>query len=63
MDSETLRKLLEREDILGLGEIYWASVIRGNDRIIGLTAETMAAGKKILPVRRYLSCASPKRDW
>ncbi|MCL0058143.1 amidohydrolase family protein [Dehalococcoidia bacterium] len=47
MDSETLRKLLAREDILGLGEIYWASVIRGDDRIIGLIAETMAAGKKI----------------
>lgn len=47
MNSETLRKLLEREEILGLGETYWASVIRGNDRIIGLIAETMAAGKKI----------------
>ncbi|MCL0036377.1 amidohydrolase family protein [Dehalococcoidia bacterium] len=48
MDSETLRKLLAREEILGRGEIYWASAIRGDDRIIGLIAETMAAGKKIL---------------
>ncbi|MCL0098459.1 hypothetical protein M1O16_01135 [Dehalococcoidia bacterium] len=48
MDSETLRKLLAREEIPGRGEIYWASVIRGDDRTIGLIAETMAAGKKIL---------------
>jgi adenine deaminase len=47
MDSETLRKLLERQEILGLGETYWASVIRGNDRIIKLIAETLAAGKKV----------------
>jgi len=47
MDSATLRKLLGREEILGLGEIYWGSVIRGDDRIISLIAETLAAGKKI----------------
>ncbi len=47
MDAQMLKKLLEREEILGLGETYWASIIKGDDRILGLLAETLAAGKKI----------------
>ena len=47
MDTDTLRKLLEREEVLGLGEMYWSSIIKGNDRIFNLFAETLAAGKKL----------------
>ena len=47
IDAKTLRKLLKREDILGLGETYWSSLFDGNDRIFGLFAETLAAGKKL----------------
>ncbi len=47
MDAQMLKKLLEREEILGLGETYWASIIKGDDRILGLLAETLAAGNTV----------------
>ena len=48
IDVGTLRKLLKREDIIGLGETYWLSVIQGDRRLLGLFAETLAAGKKLV---------------
>ena len=45
MDVETLRKLLQHDVVLGLGEMYWSSIIKGNDRIYDLFAETLAANK------------------
>ena len=47
MDAQTLAKLLEYEEVLGLGETYWSSVLNGEERILNLFAETLAAGKQI----------------
>ncbi|MDY6911860.1 MAG: adenine deaminase C-terminal domain-containing protein [Chloroflexota bacterium] len=47
IDAKALKELLQREEILGLGEMYWSSIIDGNDRIFDLFAETLAAGKKL----------------
>lgn len=47
MDVQALRRLLKREEILGLGETYWSSVVRGDDRILSLFAETLVTGKKL----------------
>jgi adenine deaminase len=42
-----LRKLLRRKDVLGLGEVYWGDVVNGNQRVLGLIAETLRQGKKV----------------
>ena len=42
-----LRKLLQRRDVLGLGEVYWGGVVNGNRRVLDLIAETLRQGKKV----------------
>ena len=45
ISEKDLEKLLERPDILGLGEAYWQAVIQETDRMISLFQKTLAAGK------------------
>ncbi|MHB8828981.1 MAG: adenine deaminase C-terminal domain-containing protein [Syntrophales bacterium] len=44
---ETIRKLLLRDDILGLGESYWQSVLQNPEQFLPLFAETLRQGKKV----------------
>jgi len=46
IDPLTLRKLLKRNEVVGLGETYWADLLRGGKRLFELLAETLASGKK-----------------
>ncbi len=41
-----LRKLLKREEVVGLGEPYWAQVVGGDRHVLDLIGETVKAGKK-----------------
>jgi len=45
--AETLQKLLDRPDIIGLGESYWQAVIQEPDLITPLFEQTIEAGKTI----------------
>lgn len=42
---EDLKKLLDRDDILGLGESYWQSVFQTPDQILPAFETTLCAGK------------------
>jgi adenine deaminase len=42
---EDLKKLLERDDILGLGETYWQAVFQTPDKILPALEATLDAGK------------------
>jgi adenine deaminase len=42
-----LRRLLQRRDILGLGESYWQNVIQTPDKILSAFKETLEAGKAL----------------
>ena len=44
---ETLEKLLDREDVLGLGESYWQAVLQEPDGILTLYEQTLTAGKTL----------------
>jgi len=44
---ETLKKLLSREDIIGLGESYWQSVLQRPDLSLPILRETLLAGKSL----------------
>lgn len=44
---ETLRKLLERDDIIGLGESYWQALIQNPDSLLPLYEETLRSGKTV----------------
>lgn len=41
------RRLLDREDILGLGESNWVRAVRGDNRLLKLFAETLSRGKRL----------------
>ncbi len=41
------RRLLDREDILGLGESNWVRVTRGDNRLLKLFAEALSRGKRL----------------
>jgi len=43
----TLEKMLDRDDILGLGESYWQAVLQAPDSILPLYEQTMTAGKTL----------------
>ncbi|MDZ4247423.1 MAG: adenine deaminase C-terminal domain-containing protein [Dehalococcoidia bacterium] len=43
-----LRKLLKHDLVVGLGESYWSSVVKGDKRVLDLLAETSYQGKKIM---------------
>lgn len=42
---EEYRTLLARPEVLGLGELYWGSLVRGDERLLGLVEATLEAGK------------------
>lgn len=45
--AETLQKLLDRPDIIGLGESYWQAVLQEPDLVLPLFEQTLKAGKTI----------------
>ena len=48
INKEQLRKLLRRDDVLGLGESYWLPVLEGDSRLLELFQETIQAGKIVV---------------
>jgi adenine deaminase len=47
ISRETLKKLLDRDDILGLGESYWQSVIQEPEEFLPIFEETLCLGKRL----------------
>jgi adenine deaminase len=47
ISEQTLQKLLERDDILGMGESYWQAVLQDPDSILPLFERTIRAGKTL----------------
>ncbi len=47
LTASQMDRLLADDRVLGLGECYWLPTIQGNRRILGLLAQTLAAGKKM----------------
>ncbi|MCX5832228.1 MAG: amidohydrolase family protein [Deltaproteobacteria bacterium] len=43
----TLKKLLKRDDVLGLGESYWQAVLQNPDQFLPLYEETLRCGKVV----------------
>ncbi len=44
---EIIRKLMAREDIVGLGESYWQAVLQESDKLLPCFEETLLAGKTL----------------
>lgn len=44
---ETLKKLLARDDIIGLGESYWQAAIQEPDQMLPIYEETLLSGKSL----------------
>jgi len=47
ISRETLKKLLGRDDILGLGESYWQTVIQEPEEFLPIFEETLCFGKRL----------------
>ena len=47
MPAETLKKLLQRDDIIGFGESYWQAVLQEPDQFLPLYNETIRCGKMV----------------
>ncbi|MGD9326488.1 MAG: adenine deaminase C-terminal domain-containing protein [Desulfobacterales bacterium] len=47
MPPEILAKLLNRDDILGLGESYWQGVLQAPEQVLPRFEQTLAAGKTL----------------
>jgi adenine deaminase len=47
MPTETLAKLLARDDILGLGESYWQTVLQEPEQLLPRFEQALAAGKTL----------------
>ncbi|MBW2106371.1 MAG: adenine deaminase [Deltaproteobacteria bacterium] len=47
ISKKTLRKLLSRDDILGLGESYWQTVLQEPEEYLPIFAETLQYGKRL----------------
>ena len=47
ISKKTLKKLLARDDILGLGESYWQTVLQESKEYLPIFAETLQCGKQI----------------
>jgi adenine deaminase len=47
ISEETLQKLLDRDDIVGLGESYWQAVLQEPDQLQPLFKHTLIAGKTL----------------
>jgi adenine deaminase len=45
ISSQDMERLLERDDIIGLGETYWQEVLKYPDIYLGAMASTLDAGK------------------
>lgn len=45
LSMETIKKLLGRRDIIGMGESYWQSVLQEPDRLLPIFHETLRLGK------------------
>jgi adenine deaminase len=45
--AETIRKLLSRDDIVGLGESYWQAVLQNPDQFLPLCEATLRQGKTV----------------
>jgi len=45
--SETISKLMERDDIIGLGETYWQAAFQNLDAVLPIFRETLAVGKSL----------------
>ncbi|MDR7482348.1 MAG: adenine deaminase C-terminal domain-containing protein [Armatimonadota bacterium] len=41
------RALLARDDVVGLGEVYWGNLLRGDARLLALVVEAQRAGKVV----------------
>jgi adenine deaminase len=47
ISQQDLATLLERDDIVGLGESYWQSILQYPDQILPLYEQTLSAGKTL----------------
>lgn len=47
ISQDTLQKLLDRNDVIGLGESYWQAVIQDPEKLLPLFEQTLQAGKTI----------------
>jgi adenine deaminase len=47
ISREDLQKLLDRDDVVGIGESYWQAVIQDPDQILPSFAQALEAGKTI----------------
>ena len=47
MPGEILKKLIQRDDILGLGEAYWSSVLQDPGDFLSNFQDTLESGKKL----------------
>ena len=47
ISDEALQKLLKRNDIIGMGESYWQTVLQEPDKILPLFDQTLLAGKTL----------------
>ncbi|MBW2249384.1 MAG: adenine deaminase [Deltaproteobacteria bacterium] len=47
ISTEILKKLLSRDDIIGLGESYWQSVLQQPDLSLPILRETLLSGKSL----------------
>jgi len=47
ISKKTLRKLLTRDDIVGLGESYWQTVLQKPEKYLPIFAETLNYGKQL----------------
>jgi adenine deaminase len=47
ISKENLQRLLERDDIIGLGESYWQAVLQEPDWLLALFEQTRRAGKTL----------------
>ncbi len=47
ISEKTLGKLLEHDDIIGLGESYWQAVLQEPDQMVPLFNQTLLAGKTL----------------
>ncbi len=47
ISEQTLQKLLDRDDIVGMGESYWQAVLQDSGSILPLFERTLRAGKRL----------------
>jgi adenine deaminase len=47
ISQDTLQKLLDRNDVIGLGESYWQAVIQDPEQLLPLFEQTLKTGKTI----------------